>query len=99
MFKSISAAFKSAEKKLNSLGYELDPAVSDYRPPGDMRGKMIQRHIVGSDAVVLVIQDKVPGMAASYQILVINGELALDMKLHAMTQPADESYHTLIKKT
>ena len=99
MFKSTKDAFRVATKKLNALDYEVGTKVSDYRPKETGNGfarTMRMVPIIGTDGIVLVITEKVAGMPASYQILVVNGAKAIDMKLHAMTQPSDESYHELL---
>jgi len=100
MFKSTKDAYRAAERKLSSLGYVLDGNTSPWRPTHKENGYTrvsTQMPIIDTTAVVVVIHEKVAGMKADYQVLVVNGDKAIDMKLYAMTQPADESYHTLLK--
>jgi len=100
MFKSANEAFAAAAKKLSTLGYEVLQSKSVYRAPHKENGyvrTMTQMPIVGTEGVVVVIYEKVAGMKGDYQLLVVNGPKAIDMKLYAMTQPQDESYHELLK--
>jgi len=100
MFKSMKEAFAAAARKLDKLGYTVAGSTSPYKPTHKENGyvrTMTQMPIADTDGIVLVIYEKVAGMKGDYQLLVVNGPKAIDMKLYAMTQPRDESYHELLK--
>ena len=102
---SLKATFQAAARELDQHGYELDltAKVTDYRPKqvqnmagGSQVDTYKQLPIVGTDAVVLVISTKVTGMKADYEAMVVMGEQALKMKLHALSRPSAEAYQKLI---
>jgi len=100
--KSNKAVFEIAANKLTGFGYEvdLDAKVTNYKDPVKSYGENTtwkQLPIKGTEGFLVVRYNKVAGMAGEYDAVVVREDRAIGMRLTSMTQPARDTYDTLLK--
>lgn len=99
MFKSQTAAFEAANRRLGKMGFALADKTSDFRAPHKIHGQTItwkKRNVEGTNAWVVVKTEKVAGFPTTYDLYLIRENDAIRMPLHAMDQPTDEAYLKII---
>lgn len=93
--------FKAAAfREVGRHGYTVIDKASDFRPPKKVPGftkKMKQFPIENSNAVLVIVAEKLDGSSPDFDSMLVNGPSAMNLKLYAMEGPSEKSWDYMLE--